>query len=37
MNSALKPKVIKLENKGHFLIFTMGTNQFPELLTEVVK
>lgn len=33
---ALKPRVIRLENKGHFLIFTMGTNEFPELLHEVL-
>lgn len=34
---SLKPRVIRLENKGHFLIFTMGTNEFPELLEEVLK
>ena len=34
---ALKPRIIHLENKGHFLIFTMGTNEFPELLDEVIK
>ena len=34
---ALNPRVIQLENKGHFLIFTMGTNVFPELLEEVLK
>lgn len=33
---SLKPRIIKLENKGHFLIFTMGTNKFPELLKEVL-
>lgn len=33
---ALNPRVIRLENKGHFLIFTMGTNEFPELLNEVL-
>lgn len=33
---ALKPRVIHLENKGHFLIFTMGTNEFPELLEEIL-
>ncbi|HUD19601.1 MAG TPA: alpha/beta hydrolase [Patescibacteria group bacterium] len=33
---ALKPRVVKLENKGHFLIFTMGTNEFPELLDEII-
>jgi predicted alpha/beta hydrolase family esterase len=32
----LKPKVVRLENKGHFLIYTMGTNEFPELLNEVL-
>lgn len=32
----LQPRVIELENKGHFLIFTMGTPKFPELLTEVL-
>lgn len=34
---ALHPKVIHLENKGHFLIYTMGTNEFPELLQEIVS
>lgn len=34
---ALKPKVIKLENKKHFVPFQMGTNEFPELLEEVLK
>jgi len=34
---ALKPRVVKLENKVHFLIFTMGTNEFPELLAEILK
>ncbi len=33
---ALKPRVIRLENKGHFFIYTMLTNQFPELLEEVL-
>lgn len=33
---SLKPKVIRLENKGHFLIYTMGTNEFPELLEEIL-
>jgi len=34
---ALKPKVVKLENKVHFLYFQMGTEKFPELLDEVLK
>lgn len=34
---ALNPRVEKLENKGHFLIFTMGTNEFPELLEEIIS
>lgn len=34
---ALNPRVIKLENKGHFLFFQMGTNEFPELLDEVLR
>lgn len=34
---SLNPRVVKLENKGHFLIFTMGTNEFPELLEEVLS
>ena len=33
---ALHPRVIKLENKGHFLFFQMKTNAFPELLDEVL-
>lgn len=33
----LKPKVIKLEGKKHFVPFQMGTNEFPELLEEVLK
>ena len=33
---ALKPRVIRLENKKHFLYFQMGTNEFPELLKEVI-
>ena len=32
----LKPRVIKLENKFHFLYFQMKTNEFPELLEEIV-
>lgn len=34
---SLKPKVVKLENKFHFLYFQMKTNQFPELLEEIVN
>lgn len=34
---SLKPRVIKLENKFHFLFFQMKTNKFPELLDEVLK
>lgn len=34
---ALNPRVIQLKNKGHFLIFTMGTNEFPELLEEATR
>lgn len=33
---ALKPRVIHLENKQHFLYFQTGTNEFPELLEEVL-
>jgi predicted alpha/beta hydrolase family esterase len=35
--NALKPRIITLKNKGHFLIFTMGTIEFPELLEEIVQ
>jgi len=34
---SLKPHVIKLENKFHFLYFQMKTNEFPELLYEISK
>jgi predicted alpha/beta hydrolase family esterase len=35
---SLRPrKVIRLENKGHFLIYTMGTVEFPELLAEILQ
>jgi len=34
---SLKPRVVKLENKFHFLYFQMKTNEFPELLDEVMK
>lgn len=33
----LKPRIIKLENKFHFLYFQMKTNEFPELLEEALK
>jgi len=33
---ALNPRIVKLENKFHFLFFQMKTNQFPELLTEIL-
>jgi predicted alpha/beta hydrolase family esterase len=35
--TTLHPRILKLKNKGHFLIFTMGTNEFPELLEEVLR
>ena len=35
--TALKPKVVKLENKVHFLYFQMHTNEFPELLKEILE
>lgn len=34
---SLNPRVIKLENKFHFLFSQMKTNEFPELLEEVLK
>lgn len=34
---ALHPRIIKLEAKGHFLFYQMGTNEFPELLEEVLR
>lgn len=34
---SLKPRVVKLDNKFHFLYFQMKTNEFPELLDEVLK
>jgi len=34
---SLKPRVIKLENKFHFLFFQTKTNEFPELLNEVLE
>ncbi|HYD35825.1 MAG TPA: alpha/beta fold hydrolase [Vitreimonas sp.] len=36
-NQALKPRVVRLENKQHFLFFQMNTNEFPELLEEVLR
>ncbi len=33
---ALNPRIIKLENKIHFLYSQMKTNEFPELLEEVL-
>ena len=34
---ALSPKVVKLENKKHFIPFQMNTNEFPELLKEALE
>ncbi|HLC82403.1 MAG TPA: alpha/beta fold hydrolase [Bacteroidia bacterium] len=34
---SLRPRIIKLENKFHFLFFQMKTNEFPELLEEIVN
>lgn len=34
---ALRPKIIKLENKIHFLFFQTKTNEFPELLEEIMN
>lgn len=34
---SLKPKVITLDNKGHFLYFQMRTQEFPELLAEALS
>ena len=34
---SLKPRIIKLENKFHFLFFQMKTNEFPELLEEIIN
>lgn len=34
---ALRPRIIKMENKVHFLYFQMHTNEFPELLEEIVE
>lgn len=35
--ASLKPRIVKLENKFHFLFFQMKTNEFPELLEEIVN
>lgn len=34
---SLKPKIIKLDNKVHFLFFQTKTNEFPELLEEIIN
>jgi predicted alpha/beta hydrolase family esterase len=34
---ALKPRIVELENKRHFLFSQMGTNEFPELLAEILS
>lgn len=34
---SLRPRIVTLENKGHFLIHTMGTPEFPELLAEITQ
>lgn len=34
---SLQPRIVRLEGKVHFLYFQMGTNEFPELLEEVVN
>lgn len=33
---SLKPRVIRLVNKFHFLYFQIKTNEFPELLEEII-
>ncbi len=33
----LGAKVISLEGRGHFVFKSMGTNEFPELLNEILK
>lgn len=35
--NALSPKVIKLENRIHFLFFQTKTNEFPELLDQIIN
>ncbi|MBP9699834.1 hypothetical protein KBD71_00970 [Candidatus Woesebacteria bacterium] len=34
---ALNPRIIELDNKGHFLFFQTKTNEFPELLEEALR
>ncbi len=34
---SLNSKVIELNGKGHYILRDMGTEEFPELLTEVLK
>ncbi len=34
---ALKPRIVRLKDKLHFLYFQMGTNEFPELLEEATS
>jgi len=34
---SLHPRIIQLENKGHFLFFQMNTKEFPELLNEILS
>ncbi len=34
---SLRPRLVDLKDKGHFLFFQMGTNEFPELLDEVLS
>ncbi len=34
---SLNPRVVELKNKFHFLYFQMKTNEFPELLEEIVS
>lgn len=36
-NNALGGKVIELKEKGHYTIDDMGTEEFPELLKEILK
>lgn len=33
---ALNPRVVELANMQHFLFFQMKTNEFPELLNEII-
>ncbi|MCA9487352.1 MAG: alpha/beta hydrolase [Nanoarchaeota archaeon] len=34
---SLKGKLIEMKNKGHFVFGDMGTNEFPDLLEEILK